>query len=101
MARKKGGREGRRKGGREGEREEGRKERRRKEKREKFCRAAVRMGYINSFQRRAILNSQLEIQPKLGNFFIEKNLVSRDEIISLIKHMKEHNIKVKEKLRSA
>lgn len=74
---------------------------RKKEPSEKFGSAAVRLGYLNSFQLRNILQEQQEIQPGLGSFFARNQILSEHELAGLVDDLNSHNARVREKIRTA
>ena len=61
---------------------------------EKFGECALRMGLLNSFQHRAILCKQKNLQKPIGQYFIEKNILTADELKAHLLGQKKHNQRV-------
>jgi hypothetical protein len=53
---------------------------------------AVRLGYLSSFQLLAVLGRQLRLQRPIGEFFVERGLVDRDEIDAIRRRILRHNV---------
>ena len=65
-----------------------------KKPKEKFGECALRMGLLNSFQHRAILCKQKNQQKPIGQYFIEKNILTVDELKTHLLGQKKHNQRV-------
>jgi len=63
--------------------------------REKFGHCAFRMGLINSFQYRAILARQQNAQKPIGEYFVKRGLISREELGVMLNQVKIHNSYIK------
>lgn len=50
---------------------------------EKFCSAAVRLGLMSGAERNAVLDRQTALQRRIGDYFVEKGILSREQIESL------------------
>jgi hypothetical protein len=61
--------------------------------REKFCDAAERLGYIASYQSLTLLGRQRVIQPKLGQYFIEKGILDAAGVTRAVRELRRHNRK--------
>ena len=59
--------------------------------REKFGDCALRLGYINSFQHKAILSRQERMQRPICEYFIEKKILSSSELETMLSKQKIHN----------
>jgi len=59
--------------------------------REKFCRAAERCGMLDAFKTRVILYVQRSYNLPIGRYFIEKNILTEEEITALVAELKEYN----------
>ncbi|HQO01437.1 MAG TPA: DnaJ domain-containing protein [Spirochaetota bacterium] len=64
---------------------------RKRKHREKIGEYALRNGYITQFQYMAILGKQRQMQKPLGQYFIEKNILSPDELENYVDLQKKHN----------
>jgi len=60
---------------------------------EKFGEFALRKNYISSFDLMALLGKQQMFQSPLGNYFIKKGILHPDEIETIVKKQKFHNLK--------
>jgi hypothetical protein len=60
---------------------------------EKFCECALRCGYINPYQLNVLLWRQRMLQPRIGSFFVNRNIVTPREIEHNIAQLRAHNIK--------
>ncbi|HOW81498.1 MAG TPA: DnaJ domain-containing protein [Spirochaetota bacterium] len=58
---------------------------------EKFGECALRLGYLNSFQHRAILCKQKNIQRPIGQFFVEQSILSPAELERHLFNHRRHN----------
>jgi hypothetical protein len=56
-----------------------------------FGEFAVRLGYLTSFQLLALLGRQLRLQRRIGEFFVERGYLERDEIDELRRRIVRHN----------
>jgi hypothetical protein len=61
-----------------------------------FGEFAVRLGYLTSFQLLALLGRQLRLQRRIGEFFVEKGYLERDEIDGLRARVARHNARWRE-----
>ncbi len=52
---------------------------------------AVREGFLTSFQLLAVLGRQLRLQRPIGQFFVERGLIERDEIDPVRRRILRHN----------
>ncbi|HOO72586.1 MAG TPA: J domain-containing protein [Spirochaetota bacterium] len=62
---------------------------------EKFGECALRLGYLNTFQKNAILTRQKNAQKPLGRYFVENNLISPLELELHLVNQKKHNLMAK------
>ncbi|MCP4136439.1 MAG: DnaJ domain-containing protein [bacterium] len=60
--------------------------------REKFGDCAVRLGFINSFQHRAIIAKQQKMQQPIGQYFIINRLLSSSDLEMMLQKQKLHNV---------
>jgi len=60
---------------------------------EKFGECAFRLGRLSRYQFSRVLEKQKQVQPLIGKYFIEENILSSAEIFSRIVEMKMHNKK--------
>jgi hypothetical protein len=60
---------------------------------EKFCECALRCGYIRSYQQSLLLVRQQMLQPRIGSFFINLNIVTPLEMEYIVDQMRLHNRK--------
>lgn len=67
--------------------------------REKFGECALRLGYINSFQHTTIMKKQALGQKPLGDFFIQKNLMTRATLERYVQEQQEHNRRIRSSYR--
>ena len=61
---------------------------------ERFGECALRLGIINSFQFRKILDRQKAIQKPIGEYFVTKGLMSRDQLLKILEEHRIHNERV-------
>jgi len=59
---------------------------------EKFGQCALRIGYISSFELFALVGKQKKLQRPFGEFFIERGLLSAEDIIRTIQKQQIHNV---------
>jgi hypothetical protein len=52
---------------------------------------AVRLGYLTSFQLLAALGQQLRLQRPIGQFFVDRGVLERDEIDAIRRRILRHN----------
>jgi hypothetical protein len=60
---------------------------------EKFCECALRCGYLNPYQQSILLVRQQMLQPRIGNYFINQNIVTLQEMEYIVDQMRLHNRK--------
>ena len=60
---------------------------------EKFGACALRCGYLSKYQILRLLDKQGIVQPLIGKYFIEQNIIPSTQIFRLIVAMKMHNKK--------
>ena len=60
---------------------------------EKFCESALRCGYISSYQQSILLVRQQMLQPRIGNYFINQNIVTPQEMEYIVDQLRLHNRK--------
>ncbi len=65
-----------------------------RESREAIGHAAIRLGYLSSFQRDAVIGFQKWLQRPIGEYFQEIGILEEEEIGYLVGLMKKHNLKV-------
>jgi hypothetical protein len=58
---------------------------------EKFCDAAERLGYLAPYQTFTLLGRQRILQPKLGQYFIEKGILDSAGLARAIRDLRRHN----------
>lgn len=61
--------------------------------REKFCDAAERLGYLAPSQTLILLGRQRVIQPRLGQYFIEKGILDADALARAVRELRRRNRK--------
>ncbi len=64
-----------------------------KEPLEKFGDCAVRLGYLKEFQHKAILYKQSKTQQQLGEYFVNKGMISREELHRILREYKKYQMK--------
>ena len=62
---------------------------------ERFGKSAMRLGYINRFQKNAVLGFQQWMQRPIGQYFIERELLREEKLNGLLRHQRRHNYNVK------
>lgn len=60
---------------------------------EKFCECALRCGYIKPHQLNLLLWRQRMLQPRIGSFFVNREILSLGEIEHFVAQMRRHNRK--------
>ena len=60
---------------------------------EKFCECALRCGYISPYQLNVLLWRQRMLQPRIGSFFVNRNIVTPREIEHIVEQLRAHNVK--------
>jgi hypothetical protein len=60
---------------------------------EKFGECAVRRGYISKYKLVLLLDRQRMLQPKIGNYFIENDIMKSFKISKIVDELKLHNRK--------
>ncbi|UCF30592.1 MAG: DnaJ domain-containing protein [bacterium] len=58
---------------------------------ERFGESAVRLGYLNSFQRNAVLGFQRWLQRPIGEYFVEKEILSPASLSEIVHCLRRHN----------
>jgi len=59
--------------------------------RERFCRYALRSGYITPFERMALLGKQRKLQPPIGEYFVSRRILCSEEIEKNLAKQSRHN----------
>ena len=62
---------------------------------EKIGDTALRLGYLNRFQRNTVLGFQKYLQRPIGEFFQDIGILREDEIDYLVKLLRKHNLEVR------
>lgn len=60
---------------------------------EKFCECALRCSYISPYQQSLILVRQQMLQPRIGSYFINQNIVTPQEMEYIVDRLRLHNRK--------
>ncbi|HYA13153.1 MAG TPA: J domain-containing protein [Syntrophales bacterium] len=60
---------------------------------EKFCECALRCGYLSFYQQSLLLVRQQMLQPRIGNYFINQNIVTPQEMEYIVNQLRLHNRK--------
>ncbi len=60
---------------------------------EKFGDCALRLGFINQLQHRAILFKQSKMQKQLGEYFVKNGIISRRDLQSILLEYKKYQMK--------
>lgn len=60
---------------------------------EKFGECAFRLGRLSRYQLTQVLEKQKQVQPLIGKYFMEQNILSMPELFNQIADMKMHNKK--------
>jgi hypothetical protein len=60
---------------------------------EKFCECALRCRYISSYQQSLLLVRQKLLQPRIGNYFINQDIVTPREMEYIVDQLRLHNRK--------
>ena len=60
----------------------------------RFGRKAVELGYLKSHQVEALLQHQRSLQKRIGQYFIEKGLLTKEEADQISKNLTNHNQKL-------
>lgn len=66
-----------------------------KKHREKFGEFALDKGYINLFEHLAILGKQRKLQSLIGEFFVERGIISKGTMDVMIEKQRLHNLRVR------
>lgn len=59
--------------------------------REKFCDAAERLGLLAPYQTLILLGRQRVLQPRLGQYFIEKGILDAQDMARVMRELRRHN----------
>jgi len=62
---------------------------------EKFGKYALRKGYINTFQKMAIIGRQRKLQRPIGEYFVEKDILSSTQMNEVVNNVRLRNIKIR------
>ena len=65
-----------------------------RQRRERFGEAAIRTGHLTGAHRLAVLGRQRKLQPRIGQYFVDRGLLSSGEIDGAATDMREHNAKI-------
>ncbi|PLX79269.1 MAG: J domain-containing protein [Desulfuromonas sp.] len=60
----------------------------------RFGERAIRMGKLSTGQVKALILHQRTMHKKIGQYFVEKEILSAEEVEHLAEKMKEHNVRV-------
>ena len=60
---------------------------------EKFCECALRCGYMSPYQQSILLVRQQMLQPRIGSYFINQNIVTLQEMEYVVDQLRSHNRK--------
>jgi curved DNA-binding protein CbpA len=60
---------------------------------EKFCQAAVRLNFLQKHHVRYIFNIQKSYNKPIGQYFIEKKILTRNELNNILNELQNHNLK--------
>lgn len=61
---------------------------------ERIGEAALRLGCLTSFRRNAVLGLQRMIQRPIGRYFVEKSIITSEQVRSSLRQFKDHNLTV-------
>ena len=62
--------------------------------RERFGETAIRTGHLTGAHRLGVLGRQRKLQPRIGQYFVDKGLMSLGEIDRAASNMRHHNARV-------
>jgi len=60
---------------------------------EKFCECALRYGYLSPYQQSILLVRQQMLQPRIGSYFIDQNIVTPQKMEYIVNQLRLHNRK--------
>lgn len=60
---------------------------------EKFGECAFRLGRLSRYELRQVLEKQRQVQPLIGKYFVEQNIIISTQLFKLVVDMKMHNKK--------
>ena len=60
---------------------------------EKFCEAAVRLDHLNTHHVSHIFKIQNSYNAPIGKYFLEKRILTRNQLHSILLELKKHNLK--------
>ncbi|MBN1798164.1 MAG: DnaJ domain-containing protein [Spirochaetales bacterium] len=64
---------------------------------EKFCESAERIGLLDAFRTNVLLYLQRSYNFPIGRYFIERNILTEQEIERFVAELKEYNLRFKKK----
>lgn len=62
---------------------------------ERFCEAAVRMGYLGPFERSIVLGRQRLMNQPIGSYFVERFIINKVDIDESLRAMWAHNLRIR------
>jgi hypothetical protein len=57
----------------------------------RFGQRALRLGFLSSYQARILLAYQRTLQKKLGQYFVQRGVLSREEMEQMVVDLNQHN----------
>ncbi len=66
----------------------------------RFGKKAIEMGHLKPHQVEVLLNYQRTLQKRIGQYFVEKGLLSEAEVNHIFQHLTKHNRQVRQRTKS-
>jgi hypothetical protein len=66
----------------------------------RFGKKAIELGYLKPHQVEALLNYQRTLQKRIGQYFVEKGLLSEAEVNRISQQLTNHNRQISQRTRS-
>jgi len=66
----------------------------------RFGRKAIELGFLKPYQINALLNHQRALQKRIGQYFVEKGLLSEEEVNQISRNLAKHNEQISQRRKS-
>ena len=66
----------------------------------RFGKKAIELGYLKPFQVEALLNHQRSLQKRIGEYFVEKGLLSEEETDRISRNLARHNRQISQRTKN-
>ena len=66
----------------------------------RFGKKAIELGYLKPFQVEALLNHQRTLQKRIGEYFVEKGLLSEEETNRISRNLARHNQQISQRTKN-